>query len=388
MYYLKSIKVRDYKSIKSIDLECLPDGAPWIFLTGENGFGKTVFLQALANGLQPFDNVINDSIAASGPKMLTIAELHGGIEPFGIDHSKKSPFKMVRQGNFAFLTCYGAYRLETHTESGQTEKTIEQSGINRLFYVRTFLRNIEFDLIKWELKASSKKVSTEDQRKHANVLSSTKKLLKDLLDLERIEIDVNNDAVLYVEKDQDGNPLDPVRKEQLGSGYRALLGLVGDLIVRLLKSQPAVTDLADLAGIVLIDEIELHLHPKWQKLLPGILTKYFPKIQFIASTHSPIPILGAPEGSVFLKVDRTQEEGITVTRLEKLERDIKYLLPNSVLTSDIFDLEDIESVTNDSLEELEFTDNYDELEQDRARRARLNEVDPSIFPKDLFANQE
>lgn len=387
MYYLKSIKVRDYKGIKSVGLDGLPEGAPWVFLTGENGFGKTVFLQAIASALQPFDNTINDPISESGSNMSTIVELHGGIPAYGIDQSKDGPFKMIRQSNFSFLTCYGAYRLETHTESSQTEKTIEQSGINRLFHVRTFLRNIEFDLIKWELKSDSKKISAKDQLHHTNVLSSTKKLLKDLLDLARLEVDVNTDSVLYVEKDNDGTPLPPVKKEHLGSGYRALLGLVGDLIIRLLKSQPEVTELANLSGIVLIDEIELHLHPKWQKLLPGVLTKYFPKVQFIASTHSPIPILGAPEGSVFLKVDRSEEYGITAERLKTLEQDIKYLLPNTVLTSDIFDLDDIQSIADHSIESVAHEVNYQDYQENKKIREELNKVDLAIFPEDLFVKK-
>ena len=86
-------------------------------------------------------------------------------------------------------------------------------------------------------------------------------------------------------------------------------------------------------------------------------------------------------------MDRSKEEGITVRRLEKLERDIKYLLPNSVLTSDIFDLENLTSVTNESVEELEFADDYDDIEENRARREKLEQLDPSIFPKDLFSNR-
>lgn len=385
MYYLKSIKVRDYKAIKSIELDCLPEGAPWIFLTGENGFGKTVFLQAIATALQPIDNVINEVFSSSGIDMGAVAELHGGPF-FGVDRMYKDDSPFVRQSNFKFLTCYGAYRLETHTESAQTEKTIEDSGINRLFYVRTFLRNIEFELLRWGLKADAQSIEQEEKDRFRKLLSSTETLLMELLDLHSIGIHLNQDYVFYVEKDEDGNPLPKVRKEELGSGYRALLGLVGDLIVRLLKTQPQVTVIKELVGIVLIDEVELHLHPKWQKLLPGILSKYFPKVQFIASTHSPIPILGAPSGSVFLKVDRSQEAGITVTRLKKLERDIKHLLPNAILTSDIFDLEDIESSMSDDLDSVIPTDDYDEIERDRERRKRLDKVDPDIFPKDLFVN--
>jgi len=98
----------------------------------------------------------------------------------------------------------------------------------------------------------------------------------------------------------------------------------------------------------LIDELDLHLHPKWQRKLPKLLSNVFPNIQFIASTHSVIPFLGAPENSVFLKVNRSQAQGITI---ERIDIDISNLLPNSLLTSPLFDLEgkDIKSENNQSL---------------------------------------
>jgi predicted ATP-binding protein involved in virulence len=69
--------------------------------------------------------------------------------------------------------------------------------------------------------------------------------------------------------------------------------MIGDMMLCLFEQQIEVVDPAELAGIVLIDEIDIHLHPKWQKRVPEILHENFPKVQFIVSTHSPIPLLGA-----------------------------------------------------------------------------------------------
>jgi predicted ATP-binding protein involved in virulence len=90
-----------------------------------------------------------------------------------------------------------------------------------------------------------------------------------------------------------------------------------------------------LAGIVIIDELDLHWHPKMQREIPQLLSKIFPKVQFIASTHSLVPLLGAPENSVLLKVNRTKEEGITI---EKVDVDFQALSSDTLLR-DIFDLE-------------------------------------------------
>lgn len=76
--------------------------------------------------------------------------------------------------------------------------------------------------------------------------------------------------------------------EQLSDGEKCVIALVGDLARRLVVANPDMNDPLKGQGVVLIDEIELHLHPAWQKdILPRLL-KTFPNIQFIVTTHSPL----------------------------------------------------------------------------------------------------
>ena len=78
----------------------------------------------------------------------------------------------------------------------------------------------------------------------------------------------------------------PVRS--LSEGERGLLAMVLDLTRRLAQANPEMEDpAAEANAVVLIDEIELHLHPEWQRRVVENLTKTFPKCQFIATTHSP-----------------------------------------------------------------------------------------------------
>jgi predicted ATP-binding protein involved in virulence len=75
---------------------------------------------------------------------------------------------------------------------------------------------------------------------------------------------------------------------QLSDGERGSLAMVLDLTRRLAQANPHLDDPAGKAGaVVLIDEIDLHLHPKWQRQIIRNLTAAFPKCQFIATTHSP-----------------------------------------------------------------------------------------------------
>ena len=80
----------------------------------------------------------------------------------------------------------------------------------------------------------------------------------------------------------------PLPVRHLSDGERGVLAVVLDLTRRLAQANPNMEDpAAEAEAVVLIDEIELHLHPDWQRQIAGNLTKTFPKCQFIATTHSP-----------------------------------------------------------------------------------------------------
>jgi hypothetical protein len=202
-----------------------------------------------------------------------------------------------------------------------------------------------------------------------------------------IYIDESDNArVKYVELDQNGFPLPPVSFGQLASAYRSTIAMIGDLLIRFYKIYPKDTPPAEFAGIVLIDELDVHQHPKMQRRIPGILSGVFPKIQFIATIHSPIPILGAPENAVFLKVLRTKEEGITVHHLDHLA--VRGLTPNTLLSSPIFDFEEVIGGSHSrSTERIATEASYGEadfamqLEQKLKEMARAANIDPNLIKK-------
>jgi predicted ATP-binding protein involved in virulence len=93
---------------------------------------------------------------------------------------------------------------------------------------------------------------------------------------------------------------------QLSEGERGLLALILDLVKRLLQANPDLEDpLKDGKAVVLIDELDLHLHPRWQRMVVKKLTDIFPSCQFIATTHSP-QIIGEvdPGNIILLEKDR------------------------------------------------------------------------------------
>ena len=86
---------------------------------------------------------------------------------------------------------------------------------------------------------------------------------------------------------QDSGRAEALSLNQLSGGYRIVLAVAGDLARRMAHGNPHLPDPLASEAIVLIDEIELHLHPSWQQRILADLTRTFPNAQFIVSTHSP-----------------------------------------------------------------------------------------------------
>jgi predicted ATP-binding protein involved in virulence len=91
----------------------------------------------------------------------------------------------------------------------------------------------------------------------------------------------------------------------LSDGQRIILNMVGDIARRavILNPQLNETVLSEVNGIVLIDELDLHLHPTWQRRVIGDLRRTFPKIQFFCTTHSPFLIQTLSTGDELLSLD-------------------------------------------------------------------------------------
>lgn len=93
--------------------------------------------------------------------------------------------------------------------------------------------------------------------------------------------------------------------DQLSDGQRNLLGMVADMAYRAATLNPhlGVDAAKQTPGIVLVDEIDLHLHPAWQRRIIGDLQRAFPRIQFIATTHSPQVLSAVSDDSIIILED-------------------------------------------------------------------------------------
>lgn len=113
--------------------------------------------------------------------------------------------------------------------------------------------------------------------------------------------------------------------DQLSDGEKCLLAMVGDLARRLSIANPGLKDPLLGTGIVLIDEIELHLHPQWQRGMIPSLTKIFPNCQFIVTTHSPQVLSDVRPENIYIL--SSTEHGVSVSHPDiSLGRDSNQIL--------------------------------------------------------------
>lgn len=94
---------------------------------------------------------------------------------------------------------------------------------------------------------------------------------------------------------------EPFDFNTMSSGYAAVFDIINDLIIRM-EAQSGLRTEFDMEGIVLVDEIETHLHLELQKKILPVLTGLFPNIQFIITTHSPF-VLSSLDNAVIYDLE-------------------------------------------------------------------------------------
>lgn len=153
---------------------------------------------------------------------------------------------------------------------------------------------------------------------------------------------------LYMSIDKNGQTLNVL---QLSQGEKSLMALVGDVARRLAMMNPALENPLHGDGIVLIDEVDMHLHPTWQRSIIERLTSTFPNCQFILTTHSPLVIsdyknvlvYSLDDGEVSQVPSQYGEDANSVL-LNVMDTHIR----NAKIASQLNDLLDLIQQTNDS----------------------------------------
>lgn len=133
---------------------------------------------------------------------------------------------------------------------------------------------------------------------------------------------------------EDGSVIRELRLEQFSDGYKIIIAMVADIASRMAEANPDMDNPLDSPGIVLIDEIDLHLHPRWQQQILRQLKETFRNVQFVVSTHSPIVLLGALDIVQIVRLDGQRIESC-------IQRDYSSYNVNQLLLSHLFGLDNV-----------------------------------------------
>ena len=177
--------------------------------------------------------------------------------------------------------------------------------------------------------------------------------------------------------EKDGN-CHKLRIEQLSEGYKIVIAMVADLAARMAEANPEMRNPLEGDGIVLIDEMDLHLHPQWQREIMVQLTSVFKNIQFIVSTHSPIIVIGAASIAQVVNLNNminlNNDDNVTE---ETGSSDISKSNIGSILLGDLFGLPSLQSPEwDEKIREREQILSKSEL--DERDKYRLNELDKEM----------
>lgn len=296
--HLRHLRVTDLGGIRAVDLELPPaedpDAGQWLILIGANGSGKTTLLRGLA-------------LAAGGTLLsaTAVARLDPGVVRIG--RSKATISVSLVDG-----THWGAMVSSSPTHTGTSPAFLAAYGVDRGGALGGPQRDVRFT--PWSSVASlfgdraeglihaetwlAQFRAPEPGDWRATVWPALHEaLLRLLIGVDRIELRADGIRV-------HSESLGTIPLSALSDGYLSTLGWAVDLVARWLDHahQQAVVPGADLlqemTGLVLLDEIDQHLHPSWQARVIADVRAIFPRMSFVVTTHNPLTLHAALPGEI------------------------------------------------------------------------------------------
>lgn len=126
----------------------------------------------------------------------------------------------------------------------------------------------------------------------------------------------------------------PVPLGALSDGYRAYIAWISDLLYNISLVTPKESRLRDARGVVLVDEVDLHLHPEWQREVVPTVARALPNLQFVLTTHSPIVAGTLNAKNIFV----LEMDGAGASTIRQLTEPIHGLNADQILVSSYFGL--------------------------------------------------
>jgi energy-coupling factor transporter ATP-binding protein EcfA2 len=348
---LRRVVLKNIGAYKSLDLAF---DSNWTTILGDNGAGKSTILRAIAIALASGE----PSVAPAAQKLLRNGSDEGYIElvlgrqTYHVDLKRSQGTVSIMTQQFSPLRRRGILALGFPALRGVSVATIPgfvpgaehpTPSVSDVVPLATTnvdgrLDNLQQWLINLDFQAGGgTQWTSREQALASRIRMNFFNILAELVPYSGFSFSRVTKAPWQVMVNtRDGE----VSLDQVSQGMSSTLSWVGTLLQRMYEVYGDAEFPEQQPALVLVDEIDAHLHPAWQRQIPGLLRKHFPNVMFVATTHSALIVSALADSDV--RIARRNDAGDLV--VEQPSELLGGLRVDQVLTSDAFDLDSGRSV--------------------------------------------
>lgn len=363
--YVEKIELSNFKCFNNLELkfnnsfESTNGKEPWLLFLGENGVGKSSILKAFVIGLTGKE-YIND-LGLNGKELLKYGETEGYIKIHLV--GAKQPIVVTFDENRIETTLFQPIVNIAAYNSIRLKPKIGKMVPEKIEFYGAKAKNL-FDYT-FSLVDADNWLATLPKEIFDRAAFTLKELMlldsEDTIEIEEYQAVVKRGADTFL-------------IEELSDGYKSVFYLVVDIMATF-ANENVTFDLAE--GMVLIDEIGTHLHPRWRMEVVGRLRMAFPKIRFVVTTHEPLCLRGLSANETIVLTKNEKKEIVALTNLPNPSE----LRVDQILTSDFFGLKStIEPETERLFDEYYKILSLDERDRTELQKNRLLELS-QLVPK-------